>query len=80
MVEVKNAGINKGRAALTWTAAADWDLILAMGDDLTDEDTFRVLPPTAWSIKVGVGTSAAAFNISSPEDAISLLTKLAGAR
>jgi len=78
VVEVKNAGINKGRAALTWTAAADWDLILAMGDDLTDEDIFKVLPATAYSIKVGVGTSAAAFNIGSPEDAISLLTKLAG--
>ncbi len=80
VVEVKNAGINKGRAALTWTTAADWGLILAMGDDLTDEDTFRVLPPTAWSIKVGVGASAAAFNIGSPADAVSLLTEMAGAK
>ncbi len=80
VVEVKNAGINKGRAALAWITAEEWDFILAMGDDTTDEDTFRALPPTAWSIKVGVGTSAARVNIDSPSEAISLLTEMAGRR
>ncbi len=80
VVEVKNAGINKGRAALQWIAGVDWSFIMAMGDDTTDEDTFRVLPATAWSIRVGVGASAARFNISSPGDAISLLTGMASGR
>ena len=77
-VEVKNAGINKGRAALTLMSRAEWDFVLAMGDDATDEDTFKVLPSTAWSIKVGFGASAARFSLSSPSEAISLLTELAG--
>ena len=77
-VEVKNADINKGRAALTLMSRAEWDFVLAMGDDATDEDTFKVLPSTAWSIKVGFGASAARFSLSSPSEAISLLTELAG--
>jgi trehalose 6-phosphate synthase/phosphatase len=78
VVEVKNADINKGRAALTLMSRAEWDFVLAMGDDATDEDTFKVLPSTAWSIKVGFGASAARFTLSSPSEAISLLTELAG--
>ncbi|NIO19762.1 MAG: bifunctional alpha,alpha-trehalose-phosphate synthase (UDP-forming)/trehalose-phosphatase, partial [Candidatus Aenigmarchaeota archaeon] len=53
VVEVKNVGINKGRAALRWISKKKWDFILAIGDDWTDEDTFAVLPESAYSIKVG---------------------------
>lgn len=77
VVEVKNAGINKGRAAMEWISGKEWDFALAIGDDWTDEDTFKVLPPTAWSVKVGFGTSAARFSLSSPDEAISLLSELA---
>jgi len=76
VVEVKNAGVNKGHAALRWIAREEWDFILAMGDDWTDEDTFQVLPPTAWSIKVGFGASAARFSLSCPSKATSLLRKM----
>jgi trehalose 6-phosphate synthase/phosphatase len=77
VVEVKNTGINKGRAALQWISRREWDFILALGDDWTDEDTFRVLPPTAWSIRVGLGASAARFSLGSPGEAVSLLRNLA---
>jgi trehalose 6-phosphate synthase/phosphatase len=76
IVEVKNTGINKGRAASRWISREKWDFILALGDDWTDEDTFKVLPSTAWSIKVGVGASAARFSLSSPGKATSLLRKM----
>ena len=76
VVEVKNTGINKGRTALIWIARQEWDFILALGDDWTDEDTFKVLPSTAWSIKVGFGASAARFSLSSPSKATSLLRKM----
>ncbi len=66
VVEVKNAGINKGRAALQWISKKRWGFILAIGDDWTDEDLFKALPPKAWSIKVGISASAARFNIGSP--------------
>ena len=78
VVEVKNTDINKGRTALIWISREDWDFILAMGDDWTDEDTFKVLPSTAWSIKVGFGASSARFSLSSPSKATSLLRKMAG--
>ncbi|MEO0341746.1 MAG: trehalose-phosphatase, partial [Bacteroidota bacterium] len=62
VVEVKNAGVNKGKASLNWINAKDWDFILAIGDDHTDEDTFKVLPPKAYSVKVGLASSAALYN------------------
>jgi trehalose 6-phosphate synthase/phosphatase len=80
VVEVKNAGINKGRMALRYLSREEWDFILALGDDWTDEDTFKVMPSTAWSIKVGFGASAARFSLSSPSEATSLLRKMVRAR
>ena len=80
VVEVKNTDINKGRTASRWISRKKWDFILALGDDWTDEDTFRVLPSTAWSIKVGFGASAARFSLSSPSKATSLLRKMVRGR
>jgi trehalose 6-phosphate synthase/phosphatase len=80
VVEVKNTDINKGRAALRWISREKWDFILAMGDDWTDEDTFRALPSTAWSIKLRFGASAARFSLSSPSKATSLLRKMVARR
>jgi len=80
VVEVINTGINKGRTALIWISREEWDFILALGDDWTDEDTFKALPSTAWSIKVGFGASAARFSLSSPSKATSLLRKMVGGR
>ena len=41
VIEIKNAGINKGRAALNKMANDEFDFILALGDDWTDEYTFN---------------------------------------
>ena len=76
VVEVKNAGIDKGRMALRYLSREKWDFVMAVGDDWTDEDTFKVLPPTAWSIKVGFGASAARFSLGSPDKVTSLLGKM----
>ncbi len=62
VLEIKNAGINKGRAALSWLTKDRWDFILAIGDDVTDEDVFEQLPDSAYSIKVGFGPSRAVYN------------------
>ena len=80
VVEVKNAGVNKGRAALRWISGKTWDFILAIGDDLTDEDVFKALPAAAWSIKVGFGASAARFNLGSPSQVSSLLREMIEAK
>lgn len=79
VLEIKNSGINKGTAAARWLARYPADFILALGDDRTDEDTFRALPPEAYTIKVGsTGRSLARFNIGSPTEVRQLLRKLLG--
>ena len=76
VVEVKNSGINKGRAALRWIAKEQWTFVLAIGDDRTDEDMFEVLPEMAYSLKVGLSSSLARFNLKSQGDVLLLLEEL----
>jgi trehalose 6-phosphate synthase/phosphatase len=80
VVEVKNSGIDKGRAALRWIGQKKWNFILAIGDDRTDEDIFGVLPEYAYSLKVGLSSSRARFNLESQADVLPLLKKLASPR
>lgn len=63
VVEVKNADVNKGRAAQKWINTYEHDFALAIGDDWTDEDTFKAMPENAITIKVGSTSSAANYNI-----------------
>jgi trehalose 6-phosphate synthase/phosphatase len=49
---------------------------MAIGDDWTDEDLFKVLPESAYSIKVGLTQSQARFNLHNQEDVIELLQEL----
>ena len=76
VIEIRSFGIDKGRAALQWLSKNSWDFILALGDDLTDEEMFKILPENAYSINVGLSSSTAKFNIKSPNDVKHLLTKL----
>lgn len=76
VVEIKNAGVNKGKATLNWLNEGPYDFILAIGDDHTDEDIFSVLPSSAYSIKVGLGQTKASFNVLTVEDVRSMLTEM----
>ena len=76
VVEIKNAGVNKGKAALNWVGEQKWDFIMAIGDDHTDEDTFKALPETAHTIKVGLDTSAARYNMLSVQEVRAFLSNL----
>jgi trehalose 6-phosphate synthase/phosphatase len=73
IVEIKNAGINKGNAATKWIEKEKWDFMLAVGDDVTDEDLFKALPEFAYSIKVGLAPSRAKLRFKSQRDVRSLL-------
>jgi len=77
VIEVRNAGISKGRAALEWVSLRDWGFILAIGDDRTDEDIFSVLPTSAYSVNVGLQPSQSRFNLNSPQEVRILLQELA---
>ena len=53
VIEIKNAGINKGRAAQFRMGDQEFDFVLAIGDDWTDEFTFDAMPEKAITLKVG---------------------------
>ena len=76
ILEIKNHGINKGRAAEFWLTNQNWDFILAAGDDYTDEEMFACLPDTAYSVKVGANISKARFNIDTVQEIRLLLEEL----
>lgn len=76
VIEIKNVGINKGRAGLRFLSKHNFQFILAIGDDFTDEALFRILPKNAYSIRVGITSSLARFNLANHQDVITLLTEL----
>ena len=47
-----------------------YDFILAIGDDTTDEDMFRALPVSAITVKVGIVSEKAKYNLSSQEEVL----------
>jgi trehalose 6-phosphate synthase/phosphatase len=76
VVEVKHAGVTKGKATLNWLQMADWDFILAIGDDKTDEDMFRVLPLNAFSVKIGMENSEAKYHLANTLEVRDFLSQL----
>ncbi|MCK5177397.1 MAG: hypothetical protein KAQ92_06730 [Candidatus Aenigmarchaeota archaeon] len=63
VIEIKNAGINKGRAAQFRMGDQKFDFILAIGDDWTDEFTFDAMPDEAITLKVGNKPTRAKYYI-----------------
>ncbi|UXX80381.1 bifunctional alpha,alpha-trehalose-phosphate synthase (UDP-forming)/trehalose-phosphatase [Reichenbachiella carrageenanivorans] len=77
VVEIKSTEINKGRAARNWMKRyEDADFIMAIGDDWTDEDTFKAMPPKAYTIKVGSTNSSAKFSVTNFEEVRGLLKRM----
>jgi len=76
VVEIKNAGVNKGKAISNWIEADDYDFLFTVGDDHTDEDTFRAMPPEAYTIKVGLTQTVAKYSLLSVENVRELLTSI----
>lgn len=76
VVEIKNISINKGKAAKRWLEKDDYDFVMAIGDDHTDEDTFKAMPKDAITIKVGSNISAATYYLQSHKEVLALLREL----
>lgn len=80
VIEVKQSTVNKGRAAATWLDGDEYDFILAIGDDVTDEDLFDVVPEAGYTIKVGRSPqSQARYYLGDPRQVRDLLRRLADA-
>jgi trehalose 6-phosphate synthase/phosphatase len=79
VIEVRPHALHKGRvvAAIASRAGAGW-LLMAIGDDRTDEDLFAALPPTAVAIHVGPAASSAAIRVSDVSSVRRFLRSLLG--
>lgn len=76
VVETRPRGIDKGIAALSLMKHKHYDFILAIGDDKTDEDMFRVIPESGYSIRVGLINSYAKYNVKEQVSVIDLLKNI----
>ncbi|MDB4291408.1 bifunctional alpha,alpha-trehalose-phosphate synthase (UDP-forming)/trehalose-phosphatase [Cyclobacteriaceae bacterium] len=77
IVEIKNSEINKGKAAQKLMEIyPEADFLLALGDDFTDEDTFKAMPEEACTIKVGTSASEAKFSVNSYKEVRKLLNEI----
>jgi trehalose 6-phosphate synthase/phosphatase len=77
VVEVRSVGVDKGSAAADLILRLEPDFILAVGDDQTDEDLFRSLPPAATSVHVGTPFSNARYCLGGQPEVVTLLEQLA---
>ncbi len=77
ILEVKSADFNKGTEALRLIKKGNYDFIMAIGDDTTDEEMFQALPESAITIKVGKNTKTARYNIPTQPQTLAFLEKLA---
>ena len=76
VLEVKNIEVNKGKVALSLLNHTDYDFIMALGDDHTDEDLFKAFPERAITIKIGNQISAAKYYLRDFREARRLLRAL----
>ena len=77
VVEVRQAAVDKGSVVREIVARApEGALVVAIGDDRTDEDMFAALPPGGVAIRVGAGDSAAPYRLDSPTAVRALLGAL----
>jgi trehalose 6-phosphate synthase/phosphatase len=78
VVEILSEETGKGKAVKKLTRQNNYDFILSIGDDATDEDMFKSLSNNsdAFTVKVGKGTSFAKYYLKSIKDVLSLLKQL----
>jgi trehalose 6-phosphate synthase/phosphatase len=81
VIEVRPRGVHKGRLVSSLVARAPAGaLLVAIGDDRTDEDLFAALPPGALAIHVGPEPTRASIHLGGVPDVRALLRAIAEAR
>lgn len=76
VIEVKDSRVDKGQSASAFVHNQNFDFILAVGDDYTDEDLFMAMPSNAHTVKIGTGNTSAVFRLNSWKSMRSLLKEL----
>ncbi|MGE4572691.1 MAG: trehalose-phosphatase, partial [Candidatus Izemoplasmatales bacterium] len=75
VLEIKDQRVNKGSATYLFTNHKDYDFMLAAGDDVTDEDMFKVLKD-AVTIKIGYGYTQANHRLQTVKEFRELLEEI----
>lgn len=65
VLELKDSRINKGHTASLLISRVEYDFLLGVGDDVTDEDLFSAIPESGFSIKIGLGNTIARYSLKS---------------
>lgn len=73
VIEIKPEQINKGHAVKRVLADNPADFVLCAGDDYTDEDMFTALSEDAVTIKIGLGSTAATYQLADNTSLVKLL-------
>lgn len=76
VIEMKDLRVNKGFGASVFLKNPDFDFVMSIGDDVTDEDLFEVLEEGSYGIKVGFGSSKANYRVRSWQSVRKLLKKM----
>lgn len=72
LIEIKSVLYDKGITASNIIKNDSYDFILAVGDDHTDEDLFKVLPEHGISIRIGRKLTNAKFSIKNQSEIVNL--------
>lgn len=80
VLDAQLPGVNKGVAVRRWLARHRFDAVLYAGDDITDQDAFRVIRPRGTVIAIGPRPSGAEFRTRDPGTFAAWLARLAEAR
>lgn len=75
ILEIKDPKIHKGTAVNQWLATKH-DIVVAIGDDYTDEDLFECLSEAAYTIKVGPGRTYANYRLKTVDEVTAFLKAL----
>lgn len=76
VIEIKSSDFNKGSEAVRLLNKDNYDFVMAIGDDTTDEEMFMALPDDAVTIKVGKNATAAKYNLPTQSKTITFLKQL----
>ena len=76
VIEVIPSSINKGTTVSEILSKGKYDLIISIGDDVTDENMFINLDEKAYTVKVGKKTTTAKYYIKNPFEVNNFLKML----
>ncbi len=76
IVEIKSPDFSKGTEAKRLMAKDNFDFVMAIGDDVTDDDMFHALPDDAITIKIGENSDYAKYNLAAQRLTLPFLRSL----